>query len=248
MRKWANVGAYGHRHAGGELLSKFADMKIEQFLLMWRAVRSQRVSDEVLRDSERGHGENMLLSHQPHRLVAELIRVLNGLNPSPGGVESARLARGMNCNILANASRLTDSRGEFAFAVLIWSRELAIADCVWSGLINLREVRALFVLLAHHLNELLRVVRVIRIRQNTLRWVVADGILVPAESVDRIPADSQPWPRDFTSIDSIANCRISRTSAHGPQITLGGEACHQVIAGAKRRQDRSLRYRFLNGL
>ena len=70
----------------------------------------------------------MLLSHQPHGFIAEVIRVLNGLDPSLGSVESPRLARRMYCNVLANARSLTNGSAEFAFGVLIGSGELAVVD------------------------------------------------------------------------------------------------------------------------
>ncbi len=54
--------------------------------------------------------------------------MLDGFDPSLGGVESPRLARRMYCNVLANAHSLTDGSAEFAFGVLIGSGELAVVD------------------------------------------------------------------------------------------------------------------------
>ncbi len=113
---------------------------------------------------------------------------------------------------------------------------------VRAGLINLGEVRAFLKLLPHHRHQLRGIVRVIGIGQHVLRRIVADGVFVPAQDVDGIPADAQPRTRDQTLIDRVADRCIGRARTFGPHVAFRGEARHQVIPSREHRHDRALRH------
>src|SRR5207244_7548983 len=96
----------------------------------------------------------------------------------------------------------------------------------------LDEIGALLELLAHRLDKLIRIVGVSGIRQDMLFGVVADGVLVPAQNVDRIPADSQPWSRDFAAINRVPDGGVGGSSAFGFHIPLSRETSHPVAHGS----------------
>jgi len=63
---------------------------------------------EVLEDRKGRHRENLLFTHQPHRLVAKLIGMINRSYSRPRREKRARLAGGMHCHTLAEARSLLD--------------------------------------------------------------------------------------------------------------------------------------------
>src|SRR5450631_1916775 len=81
-----------------------------------------------------------------------------------------------------------------------------------------------------------------------LRRVVANGVLMPAQRVDRISADAQARPRNIAAINRAADRSIGRASTFRPHIALGGEASHQVVPRTQRGHDGPLRHRLQNGL
>ena len=89
-------------------------------------------------------------------------------------------------------------------------------DRICASLINFREVRALFNLLTHDLNQLLRIIGVVGIWKHVLRRIETNRVLMPAENVDRIPTDSQPRAGNVAPIDGIARCRkLALQARHG---------------------------------
>ena len=164
--------------------------------------------------------EDPLFAHQPHRLIAQLIGVIDRRHSRLRCKQRSRLARRMYRHARPNSRRLLHRRAQLSLRVLIRRRELAILYHVRTSLINLGEVRALLILLAHHRYQLICIIRVIRIRQNMLRGIEPDRVLMPAQDVDRIPADPHPRPRNQPLINRITHRRIRRPRTLGPHIAL----------------------------
>ena len=97
-------------------------------------------------------------------------------------------------------------------------------------------------------HQFVGIIRMGRVRQHVLFGVVADGVFMPAENVDRIAADAHARPGNLTLVDGVAHGGVGRSRALGAHVALGSEASHQVIARGKRRNDRALRNRFFNRL
>src|SRR6266699_5852302 len=190
----------------------------------------------------------MLFAHQPHSRFAELKRVVNGCDSSLRGIQRPRLAGGVYSDTLAYASRLANCGTEFSLGVLIRSGKVAITNRIRASLVNLDEIGTLFELLAHRLDKLIRIVGVSGIGQNVLLWVVADGVFMSAEKIDRVSADSQARPWDLPTVNGIAHRSVSRAGAFRSHIALGREAGHEIVSGRKRRHDCSLWHGFLNSL
>src|SRR5436309_7415340 len=248
MRKRADVRSQSNRHTSCKLFPELLRMQVEQFLLALRSVGSCSVRGEVFRDGKHGHRKNMLFPHQPHGFVAKLKCVINGCNASLCSVQGPGLARCMHSHTLAYASGFVDSSAEFSLCVLIRSRKVSITNRIRTSLVNLDEIGALFELLADCLDELISTVHVSGFRQDWLQGVVADGVFVPAQNVDRIPADSQPWSRDFAAINRVPDGGVGGSSAFGSHIPLRRETSHQVVTGCEGSHDCSLWHGFLNSL
>ena len=118
---------------------------------------------EVFEDGEGGDGENLFLPHQPHGLVAQLIGVIDGNDTRLRGIERSRLSRGVNGDVLAESRGFFDGGFQLRLRVLIRSGEFPVFHRVCAGLVNLDEVRAFFELLAHHSDEFVGVVGVVRV-------------------------------------------------------------------------------------
>src|SRR5437660_3768588 len=119
-------------------------------------------------------------------------------------------------------------------------RQVAFTTRIRTVLIKSAEISALFELLAHRLDKLIRIVGVSGIGQNVLLWVVADGVFMSAEKIDRVSADSQARPWDLPTVNGIAHRSVSRAGAFRSHIALGREAGHEIVSGRKRRHDCSL--------
>ena len=78
-------------------------------MLFARALlRSGGVIGEIFEDGEGGDGEDLLLFHQAHGLVAELVGVIDGGHAGLRGVERAGFSGGMNGDALADARGFFD--------------------------------------------------------------------------------------------------------------------------------------------
>ena len=108
----------------------------------------------------------------------------------------------------ADARCLFDRRLQLGFRVLIGRGESSISKRVCAGLVDLDEVGTLFELLPDNRNEFLRAVGVVSVGQNVLFGVIAKGILVAAENVDRISADAESRPGNPALINRVAHCRV----------------------------------------
>ncbi len=179
--------------------------------------------------------------HQAHGLVAELEGVVDRRDSRLDSVQRAGIARGMNRNLPTRARRFRHGGRELLLGVLIRRDQVAVHDAVVAGLVDLGEIRAFLLLLAHHLDELLNVVGVIGIRQHVLRGIEAVGVLVSAEDVDGIAADAHPRAGNQPGVDGVAHRGVGGACALGAHIALGGEAGHQVIFRGESRENRSLR-------
>ena len=154
-------------------------MKFEQ-LAPGGFFRRRRMFGKVLLDGERRHSGDLLFMHQPHGFVAELIGVIYGSHASSNGVEPARLARGVDGNALAHARGFSHSGAEFGFRVLIGRGELAIAERILAGFVDLYEIGSFLDLLANHSHEFGGVIGEGGVGENALFGVIADGVFVPA--------------------------------------------------------------------
>ena len=79
---------------------------------------------EVFEDGERGDGENLLLVHQAHGLVAELVGVIDGDDAGARGIQRAWFAGGVNGDVLAHARGFRHCGGQLRFGVLVRRGEL----------------------------------------------------------------------------------------------------------------------------
>src|SRR5437667_11348475 len=118
MRKRADVRSQSNRHTGCELFAKFLRMQVEQFLFALRSVRSHSVGGEVFRDGKRGYREYVLLTHQPHGLIAELECVINGHDPSLRGIQGPSLLGRRYPYTLADTIIFVDSSTAFGIRAL----------------------------------------------------------------------------------------------------------------------------------
>src|ERR1700675_4095166 len=109
----------------------------------------------------------------------------------------------MNCDAAAPAGGLIDGSFQLGGGVLIWGMQYAVAHSVRAGLVNFCEIRTLFVLLAQRRNDFIHSVGIGCIRQDMLHRIESIGILMPAENVDGIAADSQPRSRNRASVDGV---------------------------------------------
>ena len=116
--------------------------------------------------------------------------------PACGRIERARLAHAVHADADAGAEPLCllDRRGQLRLGVLVGRVQHAVNHAVRSGLVDLGEVRAFLVLLAHHCNDLVGGVGVVGVRQHVLRGIEVVGVLVPAQNVDGVGADAQARP------------------------------------------------------
>ena len=139
----------------------------------------------------------------------------------------------------AEAMRLFHRSGELSGSVLVRRVQYAVNHAVGAGLVNLGEVGAFLVLLAHDLDNLLGRVGVVSIREHVLSRVVAISILVSAENIDSVAADAQARPGNKPLVDGVAHCRIGGSCAFCTHIALGSEAGHHIVFGSLFSEDRA---------
>ena len=154
----------------------------------------------------------------------------------------------MNAHRRAQPPRLFNRGSQLRFCVLVRRMKLPIHQAVLARLVNLREVRALLVLLAHHLDNLIDRVGVVRVRKHMLRGVVVDRVLMPAQNIDCIAAHPHSRPQNQPLVDRFADCRVRRASALRAHVPLGRESGQQVRLRRVGGNQRSQRHRFLHRL
>ncbi len=203
---------------------------------------------EIFGNGKSRHGGNLFLPHKPHRLVAQLIGMIDRDNARARGIERAWLAGGMDRDSLAYAGRLVHRRSKLGFGVLIRCGEFSVSERIAPGLVDLDEVGAQLKLLADHAHQLGGVVGIGRVRQNMLLGIEAVRVFMAAQDIDRIAADAEARAGNQALVDGVADGRISGAGAFRSHIALGGEARHQVVTSGQRGDDSSLRHRFFDGL
>src|SRR5207302_4848260 len=90
MREWAYVGAHGEWNSCRNLFLEFLNLEIEDLVLARALGWSRGVLGKIFEDGECGHGKDLLLLHQPHRLFAQLIGVIDRSHESLRPVERPR--------------------------------------------------------------------------------------------------------------------------------------------------------------
>src|SRR5579872_1016943 len=175
---------------------------------------------EILGNCKSWDREDCLLPHQAHRLVTQLIGVVDGGHTGLGGVECAGLSGGMDRNSSTGSGSLVHCCCELGLGVLIGSREFAIANRVLASLVNLDEVRSFLHLLADHFSQLIGAVCVRGVRKHVLRGIVLINITATTENVDGVAADPQTRSGNKSLIDRVPDCRVCGTSALGAHVAL----------------------------
>ena len=127
MRKRTNIRAHRHRDTGSKLLVKLLDVQVEHLPLPLCFSGRRGMTGKVLRDGKGRHGEDLLLPHDSHRLVAQLVGVIDRRDARPRGIQRARLARRMHRNALAGPCGFLDRGAEFGFGVLVRRGKPAVA-------------------------------------------------------------------------------------------------------------------------
>src|ERR1700733_13260983 len=100
MGKRSYVGTDGHGNSCRDLLAEILNFQFQHFMFSRGLSRRGRVAGEVVKNREGRHCEDLLLAHQPHGLVAELVRMIDGYHASPRRECSSRLSRRMHGDML----------------------------------------------------------------------------------------------------------------------------------------------------
>src|SRR5271170_7489159 len=140
MREWSHIRSDREGNARSELLLEFPDLVVEQLTYALRLDRRRRMLCKVLEQRERRDSRDMLLLHDPHRLVAELRGMVDGNHACLGGIERAGLAHCMYGNDGTQARRLVDRRLELNDRVLIRCTQHAVAHAIRTRLVYLHEI------------------------------------------------------------------------------------------------------------
>ena len=203
---------------------------------------------EILEDGERGHGEDALLLHQAHGLVAQLRGVIEGGNAGLRGIERARLALIVDADVGADPLGLFHRRGQLRLGVLVRRVEFAVDHAIRPGFVDFEEIRALLVLFAHGFNDLFGIVGAVGIGEHVLFGVESVGVFVPAQDVDSVGADAHARPGNDAFIDGVAHRGAGRSRAFRAHVALGGKAAHQVGFRGLLGKDGAPRHRLLHRL
>src|SRR5215472_2098717 len=124
----ADIGSQGHRHTSLKLLAKFPRVQIEHLMTARGLLRRWRVISKIFRDCKCRYGKNLFFPHQAHRLVAELVGVVDRNDARARRIESAWFPGRVDGDTFPYARRFLDSGAEFGLGVLISRRKLAIAE------------------------------------------------------------------------------------------------------------------------
>ena len=122
-----------------------------------------------------------------------------------------------------------DRRGQLRLGVLVGSMQHSVNHAVRPGLVDLGEVRAFLVLLAHHRNDLVCGVGIVGVRQHMLRGIEAVCVLVPAEDVNGVAADAQPRSGNESLIDGVAHRCVAEPA---PSVPISRSAVKPAIRSA----------------
>ena len=246
--KGADVRADSHGHTGSELLAEFLNVQIVELMLALGSRGSRGMVGEIFGDRKGGNGEDLLLLHEAHGFVAQLVGMIDGDDAGLHGVEGARLTGGMDGDVLANTSGFLNGGGELCLGILIRSRKVAIADRVAAGLVDLDEVGAFFELLANDGDKLFGGVGVSGVREDVLLGIETVGVFVTAKDVDSVAADAQTRTGDQAGVYGVAHGAVGRAGSLRAHVALSGEAGEKIFASGLRGDDGALWDGLLDGL
>src|SRR5579862_3594088 len=104
--------------------------------LLW----SGRVLGKIFEDGEGWHGKNLLVFHEPHGLIAQLVGMVYRSHSCLRGEKRPRLSSGMHCDAPSQACCFFDGGFQLRLGVLIRSREFSVSNGILPSLINFDEV------------------------------------------------------------------------------------------------------------
>jgi hypothetical protein len=84
--KRAHVGTHRHGHAVLQLAVKLLHVIVEELMFLGRTLRRAGMRGKVFLDGKGRDGVDLPLAHQAHRLVAELIGMVDRGHSGLGGV------------------------------------------------------------------------------------------------------------------------------------------------------------------
>src|SRR5690349_24430646 len=103
MREWTYVGSHGEWNPCRNLLLEFLNLEIENLMLARALGWSRGVLGKIFEDGECGHGEDVFLLHQPHRLFAQLVGVIDRSHARLSRIERSRFSGCMHGNMPAQS-------------------------------------------------------------------------------------------------------------------------------------------------
>lgn len=203
---------------------------------------------KIFGDGESWNREDLFFTHEAHGFVAEVVGVVDGNYAGFGGVERAGLTGGVNRDVLAGAGGFFDSGAEFRLGVLERRGKAAVAKYVWARFVDFHEIGTFFDLLAYGGHELVSIIGVSGVGEDTLGGIEMDGVFVAAKNVDGIAADAHARAGNFAAIDGVADGGVRGAGTFRAHVALGGKSGHQVVASGERGGDGALGDGFFDGL
>ena len=126
--------------------------------------------------------------------------------------------------------------------------KMFVVDRILSGFVDLGEVGSAFALLADDFDELVGRVGVVGVGEDVLGRVVAEGVFVASEEVDRVAAYAHSGAGNQAGVDGVANGYVGAACAFSAHVALGGEAGEEVEARGVGGDEGALRNALLHGL
>src|ERR1700691_3043791 len=124
-------------------------MIVEELVLLRRPLRRAGMRGKIFLNGKGRDSVDLPLAHEAHRLVAQLISMVDRGHPRLGGVQSARLTFTVHRDACLQARSLGDGLRELRLRVLENAVKLAALKEVAAGFVNLDEIRPLLDLLAN---------------------------------------------------------------------------------------------------
>jgi hypothetical protein len=200
------------------------------------------VLSKILEDGESRHRRNLLFSHQAHRFITELGRVVDGGDAGLSGIEGAGFTHGVDRDACTHTVGFLHGGGELRLSVLVGSVQLAVDHPVRPGFVDFGEVGALFVLCSHHLDNLAGGVGVVGIREDMLSGIEMKCVFVAAENVDGVAAHTKTRTGNKPLVDGVAHRAVGRARTLRSHVSLGGKSGQQISFGGLLCQDGAPRY------
>jgi len=246
--KRPHIGTHRHRYAVLQLAVKLLHVVIEELVLARRPLSRAGVRGKIFLDGKGGNGVDLPFAHQAHRLVAQLVSMVDRGHPGLGGVKGARLTFTMHGNASLQAGSLGDGLRQLRLGVFHDAMKLTVLKEVGAGFVDLDEVRPVLDLLANDAHQFIAGIGVGGVGKHVLLGVEVECVFVAAENVDGVPTDAQARSWDKSLVNRVADGGVGRTRAFRTHVTLGSEASQQVGLGSQGGHDHALRYRLSHGL